>query len=491
VSTTLSTTFIGDDCIGRVIDGRYTLLRWLGGNDQSSVFLTELECDPPQKAAIRLIPAGEVDAEARLAQWAAAESITHPHLMRIFEAGRCGLAGEDCIFVVTEYADEILSEILRERPLSTAEATEMIEPLLEGLSFLHSAGFVHGHLKPSNIMVAGDRLKLSMDGLQLAGEAGCSQPPSDIYVAPEQPASGKVSPAADVWSLGVVLVEALTRQLPVRNGSKDRDIVLPESLPSTFTELVRKCLRVDPARRCRVADIGDALVAARGAETAGAGQARPARGRMVIAGMALVAVGMSVALVIGSHRGIWPPAMGTSSALAGQPPAPTPAPRPQPLAQQPASTAAAHIAPVARAHPAPVAQSQPSVAAQAQPSAPAAQSDQIPFAGSSSAAAKGSVVRGEVAYRAVPDVPQHISDGIQGHIRIRIVVQVDAGGNVADAAIDVPGPSQYFANKALKAAREWKFTPPRTDGQPVASSWALQFSFSQSEITVTPEETAP
>jgi len=100
-------------------------------------------------------------------------------------------------------------------------------------------------------------------------------------------------------------------------------------------------------------------------------------------------------------------------------------------------------------------------------------------------------VKGAVIDQPTPDVPQHIIDTIQGHLHVRIRVQVDASGNVADAALDSPGPSRYFANKALDTARKWKFTPATIDGSPAASTWILEFIFSQSETRITSTETSP
>ena len=73
------------------------------------------------------------------------------------------LTGEDLLYVVTEYADETLSQILPERPLSPREAREMLGPVLGALSYLHNRCLTHGHLRPTNIMVIDDQVKLSPD----------------------------------------------------------------------------------------------------------------------------------------------------------------------------------------------------------------------------------------------------------------------------------------------------------------------------------------
>ena len=88
-------------------------------------------------------------------------------------------------------------------------------------------------------------------------------------------------------------------------------------------------------------------------------------------------------------------------------------------------------------------------------------------------------------------MPQHILDTIQGHVRVRIRVDVDPEGKVSNAAIDDPGPSRYFAAKALATARDWKFAPPQANGRAVASAWMLHFQFGRTDTTITPVEIAP
>lgn len=429
----MSSAFLGSDCVGRIIDGRFTLLRWLGGTEQSSVFLTDLEGDPAKNAAIKLSPENAVEAETRIAQWAAARTLSHPHLMRLFHAGRCNVDGVDLLYVVTEYAEEVLSEILRERPLVPGETREMLDTVVQALSWLHGRDLLHGHLKPSNIMVVDGRLKLSSDRLHPAGEPARISPGSGKYDAPEV-ALGEMSPAVDVWSLGVVLVETLSQRPPLWDGSGGGEPVVPASIPPPFFGLARECLCVDPARRCTLSGVRDSLEAAPAAEPADKITATvTSRARVMIAGTVLAVGVMVTALVIGSHHRPWRPAVLQSS---------TPATQPESLG------------PGAQPH-------------------------------------KGSVVKGVVAYQATPDVPQSIGDTIQGHVRVRIGVQVDSDGSVSDATIDSPGPSRYFANRALQAARDWKFRPAEIDGRAVASKWILQFHFGQDGTTITPAEASP
>src|SRR5438270_7421954 len=190
---------------GRVVDGKFPLRRWIGGSDHSAVFLTERPGQPSGKAALKLIPADAGDADRQLARWHAASQLTHPHLIRIFETGHCG---PTLLYAVVEYAEDDLSQILPQRSLSPDEVKDLLPPVLDALSYLHSKGLVHGRIKPSNVLAVSDQLKLSADQVASSAEIDSSRRRRDIYDAPER-AAGIVAAAGDLWSLGVTLVAAL------------------------------------------------------------------------------------------------------------------------------------------------------------------------------------------------------------------------------------------------------------------------------------------
>src|SRR5260221_3331039 len=105
-----------------------------------------------------------------------------------------------------ECAEENLAQVLPARALTPDEAREMLDSVLDVLAYLHGKGFVHGHIKPINIMANGDQLKLSSDGICRAGELlerpgkpGAPDPPEHAPKAIA--ASETMSPAGDVWSL--------------------------------------------------------------------------------------------------------------------------------------------------------------------------------------------------------------------------------------------------------------------------------------------------
>src|SRR3990172_4417143 len=240
---------------GKVVDGRFHLGRYLGGSEHSAVFLTERLQGSPRTAAIKLIPADPKNAAMQLSQWRLISRLSHPHLLQIFEVGRCRHEGEDVLYVVMEYAEENLAQVLPDRALTVEEAREMLGPTLETLAYLHGRGSVHGRLKPSNIMVAGETLKLSSDGISRIGEPAGAE--AGVYGAPDSPGAA-ATPARDVWSFGVTLVQVLTQLLPVRSGN-GQGVTLPETLPAPFGELAENCLQAEPERRCTLAEIAERL----------------------------------------------------------------------------------------------------------------------------------------------------------------------------------------------------------------------------------------
>lgn len=239
---------------GEIVEEKYTLMRYLGGSDHSAVFQTQYGGVHPRDAAIKLLPAPPGNAEARLSGWRLAANVSHPHLMRIIDMGRCDLANAPMLFVVTELASENLAEILPQRPLTTAEAQDMLASLLDALVFLHNRGFVHGHIRPSNVMAVGDDLKLSADTICRLGEPVESFGAPSAYDAPEGNRGG-ASSQADIWSVGVTLVETLTQQRIERELSSRHDPALPETLPQGFAEIARHCLRRAPNKRWTAATI--------------------------------------------------------------------------------------------------------------------------------------------------------------------------------------------------------------------------------------------
>src|SRR5206468_5697894 len=174
--------------------------------------------------------------------WAAASQLSLRRLIRIFDFGECEVDGVSLLYLVMGRAEGNLATVLPERSLTEVETREMLEPALDALAYLHEHGFVHGGVRPSNIMAVGDEVKLASDCIGRAG-----------------PIDGRASTAGDVWSLGVTLVQALTQHPPdlvLRNGSEP---AIPEPVSEPFRDIVRNCLRRDPESRWTVSRIASRL----------------------------------------------------------------------------------------------------------------------------------------------------------------------------------------------------------------------------------------
>ena len=495
---------LGAIAVGRVIDGRFPLLQQLGETEWSSAYLTELDDGRQQKAAIKIFKFESIDPRVTITRWEIAQTLSHPHLMPLFYAGRCEFDGEDLLYVVTEYADETLSQILPDRPLSAREAREMLGPVLGALTYLHTRSLTHGHLRPTNIMVIDDQLKLSPDF------GWCSRARS-IYDPPEAGA-GDVAPAADIWSLGILLVEALTQQPPAWDKSQSGEPEIPDAIPEPFFTICQECLRTDPERRCSLGRIKALLNPPQILEPAvQSSEAIPAKAipAGVIPAEAIPAKTVSTGAVI--HRTAKPPYSFRARILAGiiiflaltiaafklgwdlTPSIPMPAYQPavtEPTAvPAPAATTAA-TAPAPSA--APDVEPAPASASEAAPASyPSPTAERLPTPAPAPADSRGGTAKGTVAHQTLPDIPAKIAGTIHGHFKVSIRVDVDPDGNVSQASIESPGPSPYFANRALHAAENWKFTPPQVDGRAAASAWVLQFQFGKSQTVVTPTEESP
>jgi len=99
--------------------------------------------------------------------------------------------------------------------------------------------------------------------------------------------------------------------------------------------------------------------------------------------------------------------------------------------------------------------------------------------------------RGEVLDQVLPDVSEKALATIHGVVRVAVRVHVDPTGNVSQAALDSSGPSKYFADLALQAARRWQFASPEVGGHSAPSEWLIRFHFSPSGSKAIPTQTAP
>jgi TonB family protein len=457
-----STLTFWKQCEGQVVDGQFPLRQYLGGSDHSAVFLTQRGKPVAKKAAIKLLRIGAA-AEDQLSRWQAAGRLSHPHLLQLFETGRCQFDNENYFYVVMDYAEEDLSEILPTRALSTAEAQEMLSPLMSALRHIHSQGLVHGHIKPANIMAINDQLKLSSDSISPAGKAAMT-PTSQmgVYDAPECKELGKTA-ASDMWALGMTLVEVLTQRPAMREGAQG-ELLLPQTMPMPFREIAAQCLRRDPRERWTIDQIQERLhpekdrkPSARHAATA-TRVADPTREvdpeeapkRRLRPAVAVVIVLVAILVLLKFMRrpsgGAPVPSNPVARSQSSQPPGSetrTVPGNPKPTASTPGATHSGR------------------------------------FAGAAGSGRGGG--NADIVEQVMPDVSRGATNTITGTIKINVRVNVDPSGSVSDAQFERRGPSDYFARKSMEAARKWKFTPN------ASRAWVLHFELRRSGVRVIPQ----
>jgi TonB family protein len=451
---------------GRTVDGRFPLQSYLGSSNHSAVFLTVTQPSggDSEKAAIKLIPADARDAKHQFLRWKATSELSHPNLIRIFEAGRCELDGTELLYVVMEYAEEDLSQILPERALTAEEARGMLAPILRAMQFVHDKGFLHGHIQPSNILAVGDQVKLSSDALSAPGERSGSARATSAYDPPEA-AMGLISTAADVWQLGMTLIEVLTQRLPVWNRARTSAPEASAAVPEPFREIARHCLQVDAGERWTVGEILHRVEADR----RGSERVEPARSVPTSAkpdGQTEKTV--SAPAIAGQQKASakWPYWLGLAAVVAivvfliARPKTSSP-PAEEQSTQGQQGTATEG--------------SQPAQTSTSQEPKPRAAAPGDTNTDTTSHGNQNGVVR-----QMMPQVSPSARRTIQGTIKVRVRVDVDAAGNVARAKLESAGPSKYFARVAMEAARGWKFAPARAD-ESGGREWKLQFAFSRAK----------
>lgn len=418
---------------GRVVDNAFPLLRCLGSGTSNAVFLTEAAGEKGRRAALRLVRVNSPGGELQLPRWQRASKLSHPHLIRLLSMGRCQLDDTAMLYLVMEYAEEDLSQVLPDRALTETETSQMLAPTVSALQYIHRQGFVHGHLKPSNIMAVEDQVKISSDGLWIVAGRGEHRATPGPYDPPEVATRG-TSPAGDVWSLGVTLVEVLTQR---------RGLVLPETISPRLTDIVRHCVQSDPQVRWTVDQIAENLggPAPVPAKRDAAPQKKSLRWRYVLP---LVAVAGLAVLAMREFQS-------------------APVSQPQPEVAQPAIV-------------------QPE---KAQPEKVQPEKGQATPEKAQPVETKP-MVSGEILDQILPAATQHAQDGVRGKFMVDVRVHVDPSGSVSDAKLDLRGPSKYFAELSLDAARKWKFRPTDT-----AQDWILHFKIEKSGFSVVPVHVSP
>lgn len=177
-----------------------------------------------------------------------AASLDHPGVVPVYDSRE--VDGELIVAMRLVAGGDLRKLIDRDGPLQPRRAVALLGQVGEALDAAHAAGIVHRDVKPHNVLIEGERAFLSDFGLAKAlGDSGAASGNSVVgtaqYMSPEQWRGGAVGPAADIYSLGCVLYEALTGIAPFARKDADTEPEIPAGLEAVIERAVAK----DPADR--------------------------------------------------------------------------------------------------------------------------------------------------------------------------------------------------------------------------------------------------
>jgi eukaryotic-like serine/threonine-protein kinase len=276
----MTTTNAKDPLLGRVVDGRYRIIRKLARGGMATVYLAD-DLRLTRTVAIKVMHenlgtdedfVSRFDREAR-----AAARLSHPSVVSVFDQGM----DDDRPYIVMEYVEgsTLRQVITREAPLPPIRAVDLMSQVAAAVAAAHEAGIIHRDLKPENVLISPrGQLKVADFGLARAVTAHTATANGMLigtvsYIAPELVTHGHADTRCDVYAMGVVLFEMLTGRKPhsgetpiqVAYSHVHNDIAAPSTLcpqlngapvvPDYLDALVMAAAARQPADRPRDARV--------------------------------------------------------------------------------------------------------------------------------------------------------------------------------------------------------------------------------------------
>ena len=311
---------------GRVI-GHYEIGRLLGSGGMGHVYAAR-DTELGREVALKVAAFDGEDAQARLRREAQhASRLSHPHICHIYEVGRA----DGQLFVVMELVrGRSLSDLVREGPLSIADARRYGMEIADALAHAHEHGVTHRDLKSTNVMITPKRgakvldfgLARMLDTHQIDALSHSQRSLTDEgmiagtlpYMAPELLRGQRGDQRSDIWALGVLLYEMVAGRRPFTGATgfevsagilHQEPEALPSNVPAAMRAIIQRCLEKNPDRRYQhAADVHRALEEMQGltkfpsafALRASAGLAHiPKR---LTAGLLVLAIGVAIAAIV-------------------------------------------------------------------------------------------------------------------------------------------------------------------------------------------------
>jgi serine/threonine-protein kinase len=264
------------DQIGRVLSGRYRLIAPIGTGASAQVYLAD-DVRLRRRVAVKVLHAALAEDDAFLrrfrAEAQAAAALNHPHIVAVYDWGD----DDGAPYIVTEYLGGGSLRALLDRGVRLTPSQALMVGLeaTRALDYAHRRGFVHRDVKPANLLFGDDgRLRVADFGLARAlAEAAWTEPQGAVlgtarYSSPEQAQGQPVDGKADVYALGLSLIEAVTGVVPFAAdttigtlmGRVGKPVEVPEAMGPLRRSLERAGLP-DPADRPDAGDLGIALMA--------------------------------------------------------------------------------------------------------------------------------------------------------------------------------------------------------------------------------------
>jgi serine/threonine-protein kinase len=259
--------------IGKRINGRYQVLRVIGGGGMANVYLAE-DIILDREVAIKVLRFDFVhdnDFIRRFRREAqSATSLDHPNIVSIYDVGEEG----DIYYIVMEYIEGMtLKEYINANgPLHPQEAAQIMGQITSAMEHAHQNHIVHRDIKPHNILINHfGEVKVTDFGIAMALSSSTITHTNSVlgsvhYLSPEQARGGLATKKSDIYALGVVLFELVTGRMPFE-GESAVSIALKHlqsdtpsarrwnpSVPQSIENIIMKAMAKDPFHRYNSAE---------------------------------------------------------------------------------------------------------------------------------------------------------------------------------------------------------------------------------------------